>query len=379
MKYEVARTLHDLQCLAREWNTLLRSSGSNSIFLTWQWLESWLEIETPDPRLLVISVRDGAGRLVGLAPLYVAAYRLLDVVPYRILHAAGDTNCGAEYQTWIAKAGDEPRVFGCIAGALADLDAEWDLIWLPRLGAWSAAHAPLVAALHAAGFAVNSRPSVFSSFPLPESFDAYLARLSANRRQQIRRMTRRILDQPSVEVRRVRTADELGPALEALFDLHAKRWRAAGEDGVFVRRPKEKAFYERFASRALEQSWLALYLLLADGEPKAAQIGYVYDGAFLQLQEGFDPEFSSHAGNVLRAAVIEDCIACGLREYDFLGGITDHKRRWLAEERLGADVLAAAPHARNLPVMRGGVWPTGAYLRPRRMRSAAAAPAAISR
>jgi CelD/BcsL family acetyltransferase involved in cellulose biosynthesis len=86
----------------------------------------------------------------------------------------------------------------------------------------------------------------------------------------------------------------------------------------------------------------------------------------LQLQEGFDPDYTPHVGNALRSHVINDCIAQGLREYDFLGGWSEHKRRWLARERSGADLLIAATRIKTLPIMLAGVWPTGAFLRPAR-------------
>src|SRR5690606_21477118 len=108
-----------------------------------------------DADLLVICVRDESGRLVGLAPHYVAEYGLMQVVRYRVLRMLGDTECGAEYQTWIAHAGDEARAHAEIARTLAGLGSEWDLAWLPKLNAWSGGRDPLLAALRAAGLLVN--------------------------------------------------------------------------------------------------------------------------------------------------------------------------------------------------------------------------------
>jgi CelD/BcsL family acetyltransferase involved in cellulose biosynthesis len=187
--------------------------------------------------------------------------------------------------------------------------------------------------------------------------------MSSNRRQQVRRAVRKILSKPGVEIRKVTRREELASATESLFRLHGKRWQSVGQDGVFSRNPREREFYEHFLPRALEQGWLAMYSLLDGGEARAVQIGYVYKGVFLQLQEGFDPVYEPQVGNALRAWVIQDCIRGGVREYDFLGGHSEHKRRWMAVERTGADLLAYVRRPRNLPSMMG-VWPTGAYLRP---------------
>jgi CelD/BcsL family acetyltransferase involved in cellulose biosynthesis len=365
MRHQVVRTIDEWRSLRDEWHELLAKSRANSLFMTWQWLDTWLGIHRDVNALLVVCIRSDSGELVGVAPHYGVDYALVGVLPYRVLHIVGDTDSGAEYQTWIAKRGDERAVFAEIVAALWALRTEWDLIWLPKLGAWTGVDEPLIAALRASRIVVNCRPSTFSAFSLPGDFDSYLKRMSANRRQQVRRTTKKLLAEPGVEIRKVQTREELGPALEALFDLHGKRWRAAGQLGVFARNRKEKEFYERFVPQALEQGWLALYTLFDHGQPKAVQIGYVYDGVFLQLQEGFDPDYEAHAGNALRATVIENCIKGGLKEYDFLGGTSEHKRRWHAEERAGMDLLAAGPALKNIPIMRAGVWPTGAYLRPR--------------
>ena len=364
LRHEVVTTVEEWNGLASEWNALLAKSRASSLFLTWQWLDTWVSIHRDAP-LRVICIRDADGALVGVAPHYLVDYALLRIVPYRALHVVGDADCGGEYQSWIAPAGAEAPVFAEIVTALRALCSEWDLVWMPKLGGWSGVNEHLLAAFRDGGFAVNTRPSVFSAFSLPGDFEAYLKRMSSNRRQQVRRTSKKILSAPGIEIRKVRTREDVRPALEALFDLHGKRWRAAGQPGVFARNPTEKEFYERFVPEALERGWLAMYTLSDHGVPKAVQIGYVYDGAFLQLQEGFDPDYEAHAGNALRATVIEDCIKAGLREYDFLGGTSEHKRRWDAEERAGIDLLAARPALKNLPIMRAGVWPTGAYLCPR--------------
>jgi CelD/BcsL family acetyltransferase involved in cellulose biosynthesis len=370
LRYEIARTAREWSALAVQWNELLEESRANCVFLTWEWQDTWRSLQERDGDLLTICIRGPRGELLGIAPFHKVDYTLAGAVPYRVLRMAGEVDCGGEYLTWIAPRSCEQQVSAEIVRALRALRSEWDLIWMPKLPSWSGAHQPMIEAMQAGGLTLNKRANSFTSIALPQDYASYLALMSANRRQQVRRMSHKILSRPGVEVRRVRSSAELGPALEALFRLHNERWSAAGGQGVFARNPKEKAFYERFAPKALAAGWLALYVLLDCGEPKAVQLGYVYDSTFVQLQEGFDPNYSPHAGNVLRARVIEDCIRSRLREYDFLAGVSEHKRRWLGRQRVGMDLLVGAPHWKTLPIMRLGLWPTGAYLRPRSPRLA---------
>ena len=85
---------------------------------------------------------------------------------------------------------------------------------------------------------------------------------------------------------------------------------------------------------------------------------------FHSLQEGFDPDATKGIGNVLRARVIARCIEEKLAGYDFLGTMSDHKRRWGAEERLGWDFLIGRPSLKNRLLFSRKIWPTGRYLRP---------------
>jgi len=363
MKYEVIRSQDQWHALRSQWNSLLVKSRANQLFMTWEWLDCWLRVQRSVTDLRIICVRGPGGELLGAAPFYVANYRLLDILPYRMLRMIGDVDSGAEYQTWIARASDEDRVCAVIVRAMCALRSEWDLLWIPNLESWTGAHEPMVRALRAGRLGIRSRPRDFSTVALPTDYDAFLASMSPNRRQQVRRNTKKILSKPGVEVRKVTTGDELAPALDALFRLHGMRWRSVGQHGVFDRNLKEREFYECFAPEALARGWLAVYTLFDGTEPKAVQIGYVYEHAFLQLQEGFDPDYSPHVGNALRTWVIQDCIRQGLTEYDFLGGHSEHKRRWLAVERTGMDLLAFTPGLRSIPI-RIGVWPRGSYLRP---------------
>jgi len=362
MRQQVIRSVSEWRTLRTEWDGLLADSRANQLFLTWEWLNSWLGVHPEVTELLVVCVRDDAGRLAGVAPCYRTDYRLFGLVPYRALRLIGDVDSGAEYQMWVVRSADEDAVCSEIARALTTLQAEWDLLWMPNVCSWTGAQAAALRSLAGHKLAVRTRPRGFSAIPLPADLDTYLARMSSEQRRQIRSKTRKILSRPGVTVRQVTAPEEVSQALQALFRLHAKRWSSAGVEGVFDRNPRERAFYERFVPEALARGWLAMFVLYDGEDPKAAQIGYVYNGTFLQLQDGFDTDYP-HVGNALRMWILQYCIDNGLTEYDFLGGQSEHKRRWRAVERAGEDVLCLGHTLRGF-LLQAGVWPTGRYLRP---------------
>jgi CelD/BcsL family acetyltransferase involved in cellulose biosynthesis len=238
---------------------------------------------------------------------------------------------------------------------------------MPHVPAWGEASQRIYATCREQGFFCHRRPVEFGYVELPETFDCFLKALSGNRRSELRRQRKNLRGAHHIEIIRCSRDSDLDRYLDALFALNHQRWKHRGEDGTFVRKPGEAMFYRRFLPVALKKGWLWLYGLTADGVFKAVQIGYVYNDVFYQMQEGFDPEFIQGAGNVLRAHVIKDCIEAGLKVYDFLGGMSEHKRRWASKARWGHHLFVGNRNLKNQVLFFREIWPTGRYLQPHRL------------
>jgi CelD/BcsL family acetyltransferase involved in cellulose biosynthesis len=362
MKSTIITSWQELSLLENEWNALLRSSRSNTIFLTWEWIQSWREVVQEHLNPIVVTVRNERQQLVGIAPFYQYQLKLLDNLPYKGLRIMADYATASEYPDWIVSPECEDEALLAIASQLRQSRNLWDLIWMPRISGWNGAFDRITRALESVGLLYHSRQPAFSYFPLPETLEQFEADFSSKRRQQLRRNRRKLMSNPGVEVVFCRTSDELPNFIDSLFELHHQRRMLLGDPGCFIRKPAEAAFYKRFLPRALENGWLRLAALTQDGTIEAIQVGYAYNGDFLQMQEGFNPEYTNGAGNVLRHVVIEDCIKEGLCSYDFLAGYTEHKRRWKAEERLGHDLLIGRPSLKTRLLFLKNIWPTGRYL-----------------
>ena len=363
MKAEVITDWEPLKLLGTEWNALLQRSRANSIFLTWEWMEAWHGAAGQCVEPVVIAVRDPHGALVGLAPFYRAELRLLGLLSYRVLRMLGDHHSGAEYPDWILAPECEQEAAQAILGALLAVSPGWDCLWIPRLAGWTGAYERIVVTCSAHGLHCRQRACEFSATALPEDSSSYVRSLSRNARSALKRQNQQVFSSPSATFEQCRSVAELPAYLDALVDLNHRRWSATGQVGTFVRKPLEQRFYRLFGPRALERGWLRLFAIRMNGRFAAVQVGYAYNQSFLQLQEGFDPEGPPGLGNVLRGKVIERCIREGIRQYDFLGGHTEHKRRWLANPRNGHDLLISRRCFRNGPLISLPLWPTGRYLR----------------
>src|SRR2546428_10216493 len=94
--------------LRDEWDALLETSASNSLFLTWEWLYPWWKHLSGDRTLSIVTMRSG-GELVAIAPLASRSRRLARVVPFRSLEFLGTDRACSGYLDLIIKPGKEPE------------------------------------------------------------------------------------------------------------------------------------------------------------------------------------------------------------------------------------------------------------------------------
>ncbi len=363
MNAEVIRNWPELRKLEKEWNKLLQRSRANTIFLTWEWIRAWGKAAGHSYQPFVISVRAPDGKLTGLAPYYLAEFKFLRILSYKALRMMADQATGAEYPDWIVDHEFEDQVCAQIANALAS-HRGWDCIWMSNLAGWTGAFERITNACKKADFFFSSRKAEFAFIEFPSTLEDYEKSLSRKMRLQLKRGEKFAFEKESFVFTSCSIEKELPFFLEALFDLHSRRWRIRGKIGTFQKKPEEALFYCEFARLALENDWLGIMGLKNGNGFKAIQIGYFYNNIFYQLQEGFDPGCRHGMGNTLRMKIIAKCIKQGIKGYDFLGEMTRHKARWQAQARQGYDLLIYRRCTKNLPFITNRIWPTGRFLQP---------------
>lgn len=363
MKVDLVTDWRGFTELEKEWNSLLVDSTSDIVFLRWEWVETWRRVHGHWVKPFIVVVSDESGGLVGIAPYYRTRYELAGLLNYRVLRVLGDFPTGAECLDWILRRGREEEAARNVAAALVGARAEWDFLWMPYVPSWTGARDRISAAAKNAGLYVSERLVQFGYLPLPASVDEMLASLKSSQRYAVRRDLKRLFARPGTRFVRCTEENEIPRFLDALFRLHAIRWGRRGLPGTFRKEPNEARFYRLFAPLAFRQGWLGLFGIEMSGELKAVQYGYIYNGIYLQMQEGFDIDSEKNLGNLLRWKAIEALIDSGVKGYDFLGEMSEHKARWHVVERRGSHLMAGNVSSRNRILFSAGIWPTGRYLK----------------
>ncbi len=360
---QLITTKEELSALHADWDSLLVSSPSASIFLTWEWVTTWLETVYPEADLFVIVVYDKGGNLVAVAPFYLTTFTLFFVFKYKVLRFLGDCHSGMEYPDILVKNGFEDSALEQISTLLSENKKQWECAWFPNIASWTGSLQRLSHCFKQQELLFHRTTDMdFGSVFLPTTWNEYMQKFSRKKRYNLRRLEKKTAEKHKIQFNICRHKEDVEMFLDQLFLLHKKRWQMVGQEGAFVRRPLMVNFYRKMALCAMEKGWSAFFSLEIDGKIAASQYGYIYNGILSQIQEGFDPVGPPGSGNILRLHVLRWCIENGLKEYDFLGGYSAHKEQWKAEKRIGCNLFLGRKCLKNTLFSLLPIWPSGHYV-----------------
>ena len=373
------------------WRELWARTRPVPPMLEWSWVRTWWAMHAAEGQLRVILVEDGAGRPLGLAPLYLRDEGLKD--PRRCLRTIQFLGTGererdevvGEYTGWLAAPDDMPRVTEVVAAELAQR-SDWDRLLLERLAPESGIVDQLGTALQRQALHVE-RGAVATFRSAVRPLDAYLAALSSG---NFRHRCRRALKEGralGVEYVRAASRAEAEEMFRAMVDLHQRRWEERGKPGAFAS-DLFAGFQHRMLDRyfpggdgavrehawlvGLRQStenarrWLAVRYLLRAGDRLYDYLSGVDTGA--------DVPAALAPGLLLHLHTIDTCAADGIAVYDLMAGDYDYKRKLALEvDRLPTlDLFARTVRSRLWLAARD----IGRQLRVRRPAAPAPAPQA---
>ncbi|HEV2670473.1 MAG TPA: GNAT family N-acetyltransferase [Gemmatimonadales bacterium] len=316
------------------WDDVVARSGSPSPFASWAWHRAWVdsapaaEVQASE----VLGLRGADGSLQALLPIRLCRVRFRRVWVRALTWAIGDIGCPDELDVPAAPEAN----WSTLVTALEALP--WQVVILSNL----AAHAPnatqLCAALADRGHVVRHSP--LWSCPileLPASWDAYLATLSANRRQLLRRKERRLLRHHAAALVDYEE-DRLDEGWSHLLRLHERRWDGAG--GGAFRDPRSERLQRQFAAEMATKKQLWLATLDLDGWPAAAWYGFTSGDTVYFYQGGRDPRWERESvGLVLMGMMMRRAIERGYRVFNFLRGDDPYKHHWTRTWRTTAETV----------------------------------------
>ena len=346
LEVSVYDTVESLSSLESEWEQLISEFPAATTFCTLDWLLPWWRAFGNDQQLRVVAFRDRS-RLIGLAPLSITPHAALGGIKLKLLRIMGDGSGDSDNLDLPVLPGYEEPFLDAVLDFLDGDKIGWDVAQFNTLPNNSAAGTLLLAHLKERGYVLYTSQRPWLVTHLPAEWEAYLAQLSSENRNNLKRYTRRLGRHYQVEIRKCTKEEELSRGLEDLFELHQKRWQLRGEPGTFASAERRK-FYFELSCALLKHGNLEFWMITLNGKTAAAQFCFRHgEGVFL-LQEGFDPGHSAdRVGFILRGHVLEQLVAAGVRRYDFLYGQSEGKQIWVPQLQHYQDIHFAKRGSRG--------------------------------
>jgi CelD/BcsL family acetyltransferase involved in cellulose biosynthesis len=306
------------ELLSAEWRSLLDQNQPAFLFQTPEWQVTWWETFGSGCDLYIIEVRDQAGTLLGIAPLYRSRED-----GQQVLRIIGGIEV-SDYLDLIGRQTDAPGIWAEIGKHLASAPDDWDILDLHCIPEESPSRqlAPMTATCEKWGSEGNVEevcPVIF----LPGSWDEYLLTLSKKDRHELRRKMRRLENEvEQCRFYHITEAEDLEDALTSFIRLHQLSSR---EKSIFMDSRMEK-FFRAMARRLLPNGWLKMWFLEVERQRVAAVLAFdCGDGIYL-YNSGYDPDYSRlSVGVVLLGEAIKESIANGKRVFDFMRGPESYK------------------------------------------------------
>lgn len=336
----------EFAALRPAWKSLVSHAAEANTFKTWEWLNSWWEAYRPANALRLILI-ERSDRLVGIAPMMTGRESRYGI-PFKALRFVGDGTYETDHIGFLLDKDEADNVTPLLLTAIGGL--EWDLAFFSQVPDGSATASALREWIQSTNLRSKENRIPCAARTLPGDYNGLLASLPSRFRTTLRSTRKRLAEGYAMEFGRHEAPAEFSSALETLYRNHASRWAAKNQDGVFVSE-KKRRFYSLLTQRLHDAGSLRFYYLKLDGLIVAQEYCFRHGDTLYLLQEGFDFAFQKeNVGNMLRALIFEQAIGEGMKVYDFLAGVSRHKKTWSDHfpEDVCFEIARRGPKARGL-------------------------------
>lgn len=311
--------------LGSEWKELLENSGQNSVFMTWEWISTWLSCFGDTCSLRIVTARTNKeGLLLGIAPFAIYIHRVSRLIKLRELSFAS-CELAPDHMDFLIRTGHEVQVAAAFFDWILDSGKNWDVLLLDGLSSTSSLLPLIEKGPMMRWYHTHESPCAFLN--LPGNFSTWMSGLAKKRRYKIRRGWK-LLESAypgQIRIRCVKSSSEVAPAFTTLVQLH-QTVRDFHHSGNAFQSERFISFHRQLCGLFLNKGWLRLYLLSAGETDIAAVYCFHYRGIVSFYSTGYHSGFSRFSpGMLLLVHAIRESIEARATTFDFLRGDEPYK------------------------------------------------------
>ena len=329
---KVLTELEEVRALESDWNLLLHKSGIGSIFMTYEWIISWLEVYGEGGEIKVLAAYRGAD-LIGIWPLILRKGKFVRC-PVRLIEFAGDPQSDS---TDLILPEKKEEVIELFWDYLWECRSRWSIIRLREIPGDSLNLTILGDIFKNRKAFHHFRTCSYAPFlTLNKSWDDYLKSRSKKFRNRMRSDLRKIRQAGKVKLSKVSPSPEVW---ETIININCQSQKAARGINMFAD-IRAREFMRRVMERFEDHGWSDIKLLFFDELPIAYRIDFFYDNRLLLYNSAFLPDYGRyHPGYVIQGLNIQENIKKGTQEMDFSRGGERYKFYYTNELRYNREVI----------------------------------------
>lgn len=321
---EELTSIEALESVRDEWLQLWRACPTTTPFQSPAWLISWWQ-RLAGNGLWTLAFRQ-SGRIIGLAPLFV--YQADSRAPRQLVFIGTGIS---DYLDILAAPGFEAAVTAKLFEHLNAHSDRWEEATFEELSPDSI----LLSALQHQTF--DSELVAQSVCPALQLSNNLETTVPAHMLEKLHYYQRRAAKAGTVRIE-VASLDHFDSIFDSFIQLHSKRWKERGEDGVLAE-AKIQNFHREAARELLKIDALRLFALSLNEEIIATLYCLRSARYYFYYLGGFDHRWSQLSpGNLLIGHAINEAIREGATEFNFLRGQEKYKYDWGAQDRVSQSV-----------------------------------------
>ena len=328
---DVITSESDLLALVPEWEALCAASELRVPSKTPDWCLTWWHhfrrrsFKASD-ELRVYTVRDDAGRLVGLAPMFVTRRPGYGPVCTRELQFFGADPYVSQLRGPLAVSGQLEPVCSALT---RKIEAETGVTWVQWRGLPQGFGEPQA---RQSFEPVDRLRDIDYYLRLPATWDGFYQALPKKTRKALRKCYKDLTEEKiEFTLKVVTEAAEVDEALRIFFDLHRRRSEATDvvpHPNVFASE-QPRAFIDHYCRRHADAGGLRIFQMVINGEVIGTRLGFVFGDQMYLYFSGYDTQWGRLGiMTTLMAEIIKWGIEHGLAVINLSSGTDRSKTRW---------------------------------------------------
>jgi len=327
VKIELIQDVSRIREISPDWTALLENSTANDIFLTPDWILSWIKIFLKSHELFFVAIWED-GRLGALFPLYKKRKG-----PFVTIAFVGDPV--SDRMDFLLTSGREETYLTAFIRWLFRQKG-WHELWLENFSALTR-HAEVLTHILSVERVAHScfRSGLYYYIPIKKfaSFEDYLKKNKSKKSlKHLRNYRNRLLKGPGTGWI---IQKELGEnTLDQMISIDTEYSYRGLRKKSFFSSELNEAFFRELTRRMQGSETFEVVIYKDDGGIRAYEINFLYDKRLLSYQAAYDMRLSRISpGTVTCLETIRRAFENGFSEYDFLLGEEAYKNQWTKDYR----------------------------------------------